>query len=56
MSYWYEPKIEDIDFSDDGTEMHVYLDSDDSGNRYVSLKVADIKKALAKREKNDRKN
>ena len=46
MSYWYEPKLEDIDITEDGKELHAYLDSDDSGNRYVSLKVEDIKKLL----------
>lgn len=46
MSYWYEPKIEDIDITEDKEELHVYLDSDDSGNRYVCLKIKDVKKLL----------
>lgn len=46
MSYWYEPEIEDIDITEEGDEIHVYLDNDDSGGRYVSLKVKDIKKLL----------
>lgn len=48
MSYWYEPTIEDIDFSDDKEEMHVYLDSDEFGNNYCSLKVKDIIEILKK--------
>lgn len=46
MSYWHEKEKEDISFSDDGKEMHVYIENDDSGAIYVSLKVADVEKAL----------
>lgn len=42
MSYWYEPKKKDIDITEDGKEIHIYLGSDDSGNIYVSLKVEEI--------------
>lgn len=46
MSYWYEPKKEDIDLTEDGDEMHIYLKSDKSGAIYVSLKVKDVKDIL----------
>lgn len=46
MSYWYEPKIEDIDITEDGEEMHVYLYSNKDGAVYVSLNVEDVKKIL----------
>lgn len=46
MSYWYEVKKEDIDITEDGQEIHIYLGSDESGNIYVSLKSKDIKELL----------
>lgn len=46
MSKWYEPKKDDISFSEDKTELHVYLESDYDGAVYVSIKVDDIKHAL----------
>jgi hypothetical protein len=46
MSYWYEPKKEDMDITEDGKEVHIVIDSDDSGNIYVSLKVKDLKDLL----------
>lgn len=48
MSYWHEPKPKDWDVSDDGKDMHIYLESDDSGNIYVSLKIAELKEFLKK--------
>lgn len=45
MSIWYEPKKEDIYFSDDKKELIAYLYSD-GGAVYVSLKVEDVKEAL----------
>jgi hypothetical protein len=47
MSRWYEPNKEDIDFADDEKEMHVYLDSDESGAIYVSLKVDDVAEKMS---------
>lgn len=43
MSMWYEPKGEDISYSDDGKELHAYLFSDDFGAVYVSFDVKDLK-------------
>ncbi len=37
MSEWITPKKEDIDLSYDGKELHIWFESDDFGNRYVSL-------------------
>ncbi len=46
MSYWYEPKLEDIDLTEDGDEMHIYLKSDEHGAIYCSLKVEDVREIL----------
>ncbi len=46
MSYWYEPKKKDLDITEDGEELHVYLGSDESGNIYASLKIKDINDLL----------
>lgn len=46
MSYWYEPKKEDISFSEDKEEMHVYIDQDSGGSIYVSLKLDDVWQAI----------
>lgn len=51
MSYWHEPRKEDIDFSEDWEEMHIYLYSDKNGAVYVSLKVKDIRDLLTKPNK-----
>ena len=48
MSYWYQPKKEDLDITEDGDELHIWLDSDNGGNIYAVLKVKDIKKLLKK--------
>lgn len=42
MSYWYEKTKEDIYFSDDKTEIYIYLDTNNDGNVYVSVPVKDI--------------
>lgn len=47
MSTWYEPKLEDMDITEDGKELHINYNSDYSGAIYVSLKVKDIKTLLA---------
>ncbi len=46
MSYWYEPKLKDLDITEEGDELHAYLENDESGAVYVSLKVKDIIKLL----------
>lgn len=48
MSYWYIPKLEDLNLSDDRTELQALLGSDESGNIWVSIDVEDIKKILKK--------
>lgn len=47
MSYWHEKKKEDIGFSDDGKELHIYLYSDDNGAVYVSVEVKEVEKKLS---------
>jgi len=42
MSKWYEVKKEDIDITEDGKEMHFWLESDESGNVYCLAKIEDI--------------
>lgn len=44
MSKWYEPKLKDITIEED--ELHAWIDSDDSGNIYVSFKIEDIKNLI----------
>lgn len=48
MSEWNEfnPKKDDISFSDDGKEMHIWFESNYNGNVYLSLNVEDVKEAL----------
>jgi len=53
MSMWYEPKLEDIDITEDGEELHVYLYSDYSGAIYASFKVKELEdliKAFGKKK------
>lgn len=47
MSYWYEPKIKDLDISEDGKDLHVYLTNDDSGAVYASIRIEDIKAKIS---------
>ena len=42
MSEWYEAEAEDLSISDDGEELHILFDSDEFGNKYVSVKIQDI--------------
>lgn len=42
MSDWYNPKKEDMEISSDGENLEVWLDDDDFGNIYASLKIKDI--------------
>lgn len=44
MSYWYEAKPEDIVLG--GDEINIYAGYDDNGNRYATVKVPDLLKAL----------
>lgn len=37
MSDWITPKKEDISQDKDKTEIHILFESDDFGNRYISL-------------------
>ena len=46
MSLWHEKEKDDISFSDDGEEMHIYIESDYNGAIYVSVKVSDVKELL----------
>lgn len=46
MSQWHEVEKENISFSDDLEEMHLWLYSDDDGNVYASVKVAEVLRAL----------
>lgn len=50
MSTWYEPKLEDLDVSNDSDELDVFLYQDYSGAVYCSLKIPDIKTMLEKYE------
>ena len=40
MSTWIIPEKEDIDLSDDEKEIHIYIESDNSGARYISVEGA----------------
>lgn len=51
MSYWYEPKKKDIDITEEGDEIHIYLGSDESGNIYASVKTEDIRELLTPNNK-----
>lgn len=44
MSLWHEAKKEDLEI--DGDEINIYSGFDDSGNRYVTVKILDIKELL----------
>ena len=46
MSKWFDVPIKEIDFSDDNSEMHFWLESNDEGNVYASAKVSDIRARL----------
>ena len=37
MSDWIIPKKGDIKLVEDGKELHIWFESDDFGNRYISL-------------------
>jgi hypothetical protein len=46
MSTWYDVEKDDIDFSDDGKEIHILFDQDNFGAIYVSVKTQDIRDLL----------
>ena len=51
MSEWITPKIEDIDITEDGKEVHIYFESNDFGARYISIEgeaLETLKKMLSK--------
>lgn len=37
MSEWITPKIEDIDITEDGKEVHILFESNSFGSRYISI-------------------
>ena len=47
---------DDIDFSHDGKEMHIWIDSNYNGNIYVSIDVELIKEKLKELEGGSTKN
>lgn len=55
MSMWYEPKGEDISYSEDGKELHTYLFSDDFGAVYVSFEIEDLKEWIKSAPKKNKK-
>ena len=47
MSIWYDvEKQEDVDMSEDGKELHIMYDYDDSGNKYVSVPIELVLEAI----------
>ncbi len=44
MSIWYQAKEDEIEVDDD--EINIYAGFDNGGNRYVIVKIKDIKKVL----------
>jgi hypothetical protein len=51
MSKWFNVETEDIDITEDGKEMHFWLESDDDGNVYCSANIKDIEELLVKLKK-----
>ena len=43
MSEWITPKAEDIDTNIHSDEIHILFESDDNGNRYVSIEGEALK-------------
>jgi hypothetical protein len=42
MSFWYEPKFEDLEIDKD--ELNIYLGYDNNGSIYATVKIDDLKK------------
>jgi hypothetical protein len=53
MSHWYNPKKEDMDITEDGKELHVFLCNDPVGAVYVSLDTAQVRELLEIAPKNN---
>lgn len=55
MSEWneFKPNRDDISFSEDKKEMHIWFESNYNGNVYLELKVEDVLEALKKIKSND---
>lgn len=51
MSYWHQAKLDDLDFSKENETIEIYCGFDDSGSRYVEVKVKDIEEVLDKYRK-----
>ncbi len=51
MSTWHERTKKDISISDDGTEVYIYVDSDDFGAIWVSLPLEDVRSIFTENEK-----
>ena len=56
MSKWHDMLKGDITFSDDGEEMHIYIESDYNGAIYVSVKTKDVKERLKELKKTIKEN
>lgn len=50
MSLRYEPKLEDIDISEDKKSLQIIVGDNYNGNIWVEIKIEDIKKVLEKLE------
>lgn len=51
MSEWITPKVEDIDITEDGKEVHILFESNSFGSRYISIEgetLELLKKMLSK--------
>lgn len=44
MSYWIEAKKKDMEI--DGDELNIFIEQDESGARYVVVKIKDLKEML----------
>lgn len=42
MSEWFDMKKEDISMSNEKDELYIWLEQDNNGNRYVSVKMEDL--------------
>ncbi len=48
MSKWYQVKKDDIDVDEKAGDLNVYLDSDNEGNIYAEIKLADVRDLIDK--------
>ena len=57
MSVWYDIKNkEDVDLSEDRTEVHVLYKSDKSGNHYVSIPTEFLQELLGQKQSDVKDN